>query len=310
MREMVLHHASVRAPDRGTSVRWLQDVSTGMAELVHNKVAQSSLRMPRPLQEVDCLPGYSLFDAYQDIRRDGERDTYAFLMRLSVKVPLLSEVGVDVKDRFLACEAKHLPSEDGEPLVFCAITDGIAVGFPSEPAWDGDRLSVGFNELLPDGSLEACSETIDNLTRSVHARPICARHRVSVLQDQSPAVLWERRADVFPRLTFGPDVEFPQACFWSVVRRLAELDESVVEWRTVGGAAPRWKCKVTPESDKLMNNKRLREARRFRSRRGTHELFEWHARVGSGMRIHLRFDADTKEVEIGYVGPHLPRLPR
>lgn len=306
MREMVLHHASVRAPDRGTAVRWLQDVSTGMAALVHNKVAQSSLRMSPPLQEVDCLPGYSLFDAYQDVRRDGARDTYAFLMRLSVKVPLLSEVGVDVEDRFLACEAKHLPPEDGEPLVFCAITDGIAVGFPSEPAWDDDRLSVSFNELLPDGRLEACSETIDNLTRSVHARPIYARHRVSVLQDQSPAVLWERRDDVFPHLTFGPDVKPPPEFLGVIVKRFTELDESAAEWRTVGGAVPRWKCKVTPESDQLMNNKRLREARRFRSRRGTHELFEWHARVGSGMRIHLRFEADTKAVEIGYVGPHLP----
>ena len=180
-----------------------------MAELVRNKVAQSSLRMPRPLQEVDCLPGYSLFDAYQDVRRDGERETYLFLMGLSAKVPLLSEVRVDVKDRFLACEAKQLPPEDGEPLVFCALTDGIAVGFPSEPAWDGDWLSVDFNELLPDESLEACSETIDNLTRSVHARPICARHHVSVLQVQSPAVLWDRRDDVFPHLTFGPDVKPP-----------------------------------------------------------------------------------------------------
>lgn len=310
MREMVLHHASVRAPDRGTAVRWLQDVSTGMAELVRNKVAQSSLRMPRPHQEVDCLPGYSLFDAYQDVRRDGARETYLFLMGLIAKVPLLSEVGVDVKDRFLACEAQQIPPEDGESLVFCAITDGIAVGFPSEAAWDGDRLSVSFNELLPDGRLEACSETIDNLTRSVHARPICARHRVSVLQDQSPTVLWERRADVFPHLTFGPDVKPPPEFLGVIVKRFAELDESVVEWRTVGGAAPRWKCKVTPESDKLMNDKKLREARRFRSRRGTRELFEWHARVGSGMRIHLRFEADTKEVEIGYVGPHLPRVPR
>lgn len=252
-----MHHASVRAPDRGTAVRWLQDVSTGMAALVHNKnkVAQSSLRMSRLLNKVDCLPEYSLFDAYQDVRRGGARDTYAFLMRLSVKVPLLSEVGVDVKDRFLACEAQHLPPQDGEPLVFCALTDGIAVGFPSDPAWDADRLSVSFNEPLPDESFEACSETIDNLTRSVHACPICARHRVSVLQDQSPAVLWERRDEVFPHLTFGPDVKPPPEFLGVIVKRFAELDESAAEWHTVGGAAPRWKCKVTPESDQLMNNK-------------------------------------------------------
>lgn len=35
-------------------------------------------------------------------------------------------------------------------------------------------------------------------------------------------------------------------------------------------------------------------------------IFEWHARFGSGGRIHLRFDASIREVEIGYVGRHLP----
>ena len=38
---------------------------------------------------------------------------------------------------------------------------------------------------------------------------------------------------------------------------------------------------------------------------GTRETFEWHARFGDG-RIHLRFDPQSREVEIGYIGPHLP----
>ena len=37
-----------------------------------------------------------------------------------------------------AAYAKELPPEDGEPLVLCAITDWIAVGFPSDPVWDSD----------------------------------------------------------------------------------------------------------------------------------------------------------------------------
>ena len=76
-----------------------------------------------------------------------------------------------------------------------------------------------------------------------------------------------------------------------------------------GGATPRWKCNVTPESDSVMNNATLRESRRFGSHYGTRELFEWHARFGSGGRIHLRFNPHAREVEIGYIGQHLP-LPR
>ena len=55
-----------------------------------------------------------------------------------------------------------------------------------------------------------------------------------------------------------------------------------------------------------MKNRFFREARMFQSHRGTREIFEWHARFGDGGRIHLRFDPPSKEVEIGYIGPHLP----
>ncbi len=203
------------------------------------------------------------------------------------------------------CNPGVEPPEDGEPLVLCAITDWIAVGFPSDPVWDSDRLAVSFSELLLDESIEETSETIDNLARSVHARLICERHRAAFLL-QSPSALWEQREKAFPNLVFGPDVEMPSEFFGPIVRRLTDLDKSAAEWRDVGGASPRWPCKVTPESERVRNNEKLLDARRFRSRRGTRELFEWHARLGSGVRIHLRFDADSREIEIGYIGPHLP----
>lgn len=306
MREMVLHHASVRSPDRHTVVHWLKDVAVGMAQLVNKKVAQPHLRIHRHLYEINCLPGYSLWDAYQGLLKDRARDEYTFLMRLSTKCPLLSEVASAAKDRFLACEVTKLPPEDGEPLVLCAITNWIAVGFPSEQVWDNDRLTVSFNELLPDESISETSETIDNLTRSIHAHLICERHHAAFFQFLSPSALWERKEETFPNLVFGPDVELPSEFSWSIVGRLAGLDKSGTEWRNVGGPIPPWTCKVTPESESVRNNENLLNARRFMSRRGTRELFEWHARVGSGVRIHLRFEANSKEIEIGYIGPHLP----
>lgn len=309
MREMVLHHASLRSPGRHaihTIIGWLKDVSTGMASLVSKQIAKSSLRMRRPMQEIHCLPDYSLFDACQDLRKEGARDEYGFLIRLSAKCPLLNDVEFDIEDRFRACEAKELPSEDGEPLVLCAITDWIAVGFPSDPVWDGDCITVSFNELLPDESIEEASEKIDNLSRSVHARSIYARHREDFLRFQNPSTLWEHKHEVFPNLVFGPDVERPSEFFCSIVKKLTALDESAAAWRKVGGTVPPWTCKVTPESEKVKNDRSLLDARRFRSQRGTTELFEWHARVGSGFRIHLRFDAHSREIEIGYIGPHLP----
>ena len=241
MRELVLNHASVLAPgtDRESITHWLVDLAGGMGVLVRDRIVQRSLRMAHAFHDTPCLPDYSLFDASDELRVRGFRDEYVFLMRLAVKVPLLSEVGEDVTGRFLACEDRTLPAVDGEPLVFCAITDGIAVGFPTAPEWDCDRVTVHFDELLSDGTTEATSENIDQLTRAEHASPIFARHRHRLRAGSDPITLWENRAAVFPSLTFGPGVEDNLRSyahlFSVIISKLDDLDASTREWRVQGG---------------------------------------------------------------------------
>ena len=312
MREMVLNHASVSAPHlgRGAIQEWLKDMAGGMGQVVRQKVVQSSLRMAREPHEMQCMPGYSLFDAFNTLRIRGYRDEYVFLLRLAAKTPLLSEVGAEIEDRFHACEERTLPAGDGEPLVLCAIADWIAVGFPSDPIWDRDRITIRFSELLPDGTIGQASEEIDQLTRSLHAGPICARHRDRIHAGSGPAAFWENREAIFPSLLFGPGVEdnikASSRLFRTIMGKLSDLDRSAEEWQARGGPAPRWRTKVSPESAEDMSNSAFRATRRFRSRSGTMETFEWHARYGSGGRIHLRFDPESREVEVGYIGPHLP----
>ena len=311
MREMVLNQASLDSPNQHTAVDWLQDLAIGMAHLVSENISERSLRSSQSLYEIFCLPEWSLWDAILELQAGGSRDEYLFLVRLSAKVPLLSDVSQDVKDRFRACEAKTLPPEDGEPLVLCAITDGISVGFPSDPIWDQNQVTVSFDELLPDGSIQEASESINNLTRSAHALPICEQHRANLRQFANSVALWESREEAFPNLVFGPDVEhnlttLDSGALQIVIKRLASLDESANEWCVQEGTIPPWKCNVSPESEQVRNNPKLINARYFRSDQGTQELFEWHARFGSSGRIHLRFDPSAYEIEIGYIGSHLP----
>ena len=309
---MVLNHASISAPagNRGLVVDWLKDMAAGMAQITRDGVAQMSLRMCWSLYDTLCFPSHSLFDAYQDLRRTGAREEYQFLIRLVTKIPLLAQVELGIKDRFRSCEERTLPSSQGAPLMLCAIADGIAVGFPSDPIWDRDRLTVDFNELLPDESLKEVSEQIDNLTRAVHARPICDRHRIRFRTVSSAEELWLNRAVAFPHLIFGPDVrknlERSVNLLPTIIGKLTDLDKSAEEWRSASRPAPRWRTKVTPESSRVRGDPALLKTRRFPSQSGTQELFEWHARYGDGGRIHLRFDAKSREVEIGYIGPHLP----
>ena len=310
MREMVLNHASVDAPEhsREDIVGWLVDLSIGIQQLIASSVTHAQLQTSKELFETPCLPNYSLYDAIQRVQVAGYREEYLSLARLVTKSPLLRDAASDVRDRFLGAEGVSVAGEDGEPLVLCAIKDGIAVGLPSAPSWDCDCLTVEFHELLPDESLSPASESIDNLTRSSHAGPIVARHRKKLARGSDPASLWKDRHLCFPDLAFGPGVEADlqryATYFSTVVGRLIDINDAAAEWKERGGPTPRWRTKVTDEIQSLAPTHR--NARRFRSHRGTTELFTWHARFGDSGRIHLRFDADTREVEIGYIGPHLP----
>lgn len=315
MREMVLNHVSVVADDRHTAVDWLRDVVSGMSELVAARVVTSILRMSRPEHETKCVGDWTLFEAYQELGRLGERDAYLFIIGLSSKVPLIDDLEADIRDRFLRCGEKGLPSSDGEPLVLCAITDWVVVGFPSDSAWDSDQITVTFEELLSHGDLCEASERIDNVTRQEHASPICNRHRERILRGlvgfRDAVALWESRREAFPDLLFGPDVEdqimdLNTGHLGTIVNRLASLDSSARAWQETGGPLPRWESLVTNESATVRNDQRLSERRRFRSHDGTSQLFMWHARYGNGGRIHLRFDAESRTIEIGYIGSHLP----
>ena len=312
MREMILNHASLFAPGSNchSIMTWLKDVAVGMSHLVSKRVVDASLRTAKNLSDTLCLADYTYFDACMDLQRSNHREEYLFLMRMASKYPLLDDVGEEVRDRFLGCQELKLADRDGEPLVLCAIDDGIAVGFPSAPTWDSGRLTVDFEELLPDETFGQASEEIDQLTRSGHAHGICDRHRDRIRVPNDPKTLWENRGELFPGLIFGPGVQDNlRTCanqLSTIAGKLLDLDRSAQEWSEAGGSAPSWRTKVTPESEGVRNNRKLLAERKFQSHAGSRELFEWHARFGNGGRIHLRFDPRSREVEIGYIGNHLP----
>ena len=316
MRELVLNHASIATSDLESATTWLKQLAIGMASLNRLGIGKSELRMSRYPYEIQCTDVTSLHDLMFFLRNSGARDEYQYLSRLSSKSPLLESVSEDVEDKFTRCEvrgldARALSPEDGAPLLYCAIADGIAIGFPSDPVWEQDQIDVYFEELSLDGNeLGEVDETIDNLTRAEHAETISERHRANMRDLSNLAELWERRSEIFPHLKFGLDVEsqlgqINPSAVSAVTKKLSMLDGDSAKWRTTDTTMPQWSCRVRPESNSVRNNPSLIEARRFRSRNGNREIFEWHADFGYN-RIHLRFDAQTKEVEIGYIGEHLP----
>lgn len=315
MREIVLNHASIKAPSEDTAVEWLKDLVLGLSSLVGAGLAVATLRARHAPSEIYCLPGKSLFSVSIDLLQSGARDEFRFFSALNSKIPLMNDADPQAEARFLTCQHRTLGGDCGEPLLYCAITGAISVGFPSAPEWKGDSLVVSFEELLPDGDLEEWDEDIDNVAQNQHALSVINRHRSELRKHLSEAgsgdAIWINKEEAFPHLLFGRDVEAQLSAInpgelGTLVNRLAGLDEAAAAWSTDKGEAPNWRSKVTDENHSVKTNPRLREARRFQSRAGTRELFYWHARFGSHRRIHLRFDRTTFGVEVGYIGNHLP----
>lgn len=207
MREMVLNHASAASPSRQAALDWLKDMAVGMSVLVRERVTDSALRMSVNLYEIPCADGWSLHDALYELPQNGAKEEYLFLARLSQKYPLIAEIGDDVEDRFLRCEARELPPEDGAPLLMCVIGNGVSVGFPSDPVWDRNEVTVRFDELLPDETIDEASDTIDNLARATHAQPIIERHKRDAILSADVETLWNKREEISANLAFHPNVK-------------------------------------------------------------------------------------------------------
>ena len=143
MREMVLNHASLLEFTQAEITPQLKDTAVGMAVLVARNVTVPMLRTCKPVQEVYCNINCSLYDGYLSLNNSESAEHYAFLMRLTTKTPVLIDVSDDIEDRLIACESIKLQQEDGLPLLLCALTDWVAVGFPKEP-WDHDQVEIRF----------------------------------------------------------------------------------------------------------------------------------------------------------------------
>ena len=294
---MVLNHVSLASPDEHTCLDWLRDLAVGMSILTGQGIAQSGLRVCRPVHEILCLQGYSLYDAIISLRATA-RDEHLFLLTLVNKAQtLLIGLNATVKERFLMCETTSLSADDGEPLLLCAIQDWIAISYPSAHDWELDTLKVTFRELIRDDEWRDAQQTIENLSCTSHAARISNRYRARIISGLTPEQQWERRETVFPHLLFGLDVddEVKRSSQLTVIlSRLQRLNNSAAFWKNNGGPTPPWSSDVTPESGSTMSDPKVAALRMFRS----HDGYTKTVRLARQIRQH----ADSSHIRQSF--PH------
>lgn len=205
MRQFVLNHTSIVGSEPDLSTEWLKDMALGMRELIATGVC--SLHQGLRMNNKGCAAYFAMLYDESDPRRKIEaREEVEFLAGLASIVPLLKDDDDELKDRFNRCQEKSLPLEDGNPLLYCVLTDGISIGFPSDQTWDRDEVTVSFDELLPEETMVESNESVDNLTRSIHAEAIYERYIASQRQASTPQAFWNAKEESFRNLTFLPDV--------------------------------------------------------------------------------------------------------
>lgn len=194
---------------------------------------------------------------------------------------------------------------------------GIGVSLPLEPRWDTDRITLEREELLDDE--DSGSERIDVELRHVAVRAHVETHLSWIREEREAALrgdlsairtgaeLWERCAELFPRLLLLPRAEtqlreLKQYWVHPVRKRLAEMDRAVLLWDAEAEPeGPQWGSLVTPE-----RQTRKRDYCDFADFDGETRTFDTHIRFTPDEgRVHFRFVKDTQKVHIAHIGRKL-----
>ena len=252
---------------------------------------------------------YTLFQWSCDEQID--HDLRDFFLKISTKISFEQDVSDAVKKQFYLSEF-HFQQLEAGGLGLAWLLKTTAVSLPSEEYWLRTHIPVHRKWLENTGTEREKDVRVLNLSEMTHVPVVfdeLTGKAQGVLRDE-PVKLAERKADCFPHLTFGLDVD-SQIAKLSVeilrvaIAKLIVLDGAVRNWRremTEEPALPR----VNPESEATMQ--RYGNEREFRSVSGEKRSFRLHAMVGNGHRIHFRIDKQNKSLEIGYIGEHLPTV--
>ncbi|MCY4614080.1 MAG: hypothetical protein OXB94_10740 [Nitrospira sp.] len=259
------------------------------------------------IYQTPLAEGYTVSQWSYDERVD--HDLRNFFLKISTKISFEQDVSEAVKEQFSLSEF-HFQQQEAGGLGLAWLLKTTAASLPSEEYWLRTHIPVHRKWLESTGTEREKDVRVLNLSEMTHVPVVfdeLTGKAQGVLRDE-PVKLAERKADCFPHLTFGLDVNTQIAALSVEILRMAiakliVLDTAVRNWRREGTDEPVLP-KVNPESEATMQQ--YGREREFQCASGEKKVFNLHAMIGSGHRIHLRIDKQIKSLEIGYIGEHLP----
>jgi hypothetical protein len=310
MREAILNDVCCRVQfqtvDEG-AIR-VSEVVKGLAALIDGAVVERAIRLPAFATDITLGNEFTLYDVILQILKTPHLKDRGVLFASLIQLAPIDDGLSDESIEFLLLNTV-VGFESSLSLLLCAFGNHVSLSLDQNGAWERDQLEVSVRHTNARGKTSETISTIDNLSKAAHADPIIVRHRAFLARATDKSTFWARKNECFPCLMFGLDVEAQIArldtkIFDSVAERLIQLNGAAAIWAKSRRPSPEYSSKVTGESQTTMQKfGRLRD---YRDATGKTTRYELHARVADGHRIYFRPLANSKKIEIGYVGPHLP----
>ena len=303
----------VPAPVREVGRAWMNGLLDAIGMFMNGRPATLVSVDEAVLWSSQLAIGYTVTDWLADADRDQKR----LLMRIATKTGFPEEAGQALRDRFLLSEFLLTDDEspdaaaDARALGMAFLLRGIAVSLPSEARWRETTIVLRHVWLDERGAELRDEVSVANLSGLEQHERVVSKWLAEAQHDLSgkPTMLAHRKSECFPHLRFGAEVDaqlnrLPAGLLSAVIGKLIVLDQASRAWRADRASTSPALPRCNPESEPTMQQ--YGDLRVFRDRAGVKRTYKLHAMVGSAYRIHLRILHESRALEIGYVGKHLP----
>lgn len=322
-RPLIFNHHALPYPTREQAKADLPDF-TRTAFLCCRRYAFQLILLDGTLDpswhNIELAPGYYWRDWLAKDSRSDQENRRAFLS-LATRSPLMLD------GAGLECEVR-LPGQQTNltALQAAIVHQTYLLSLPSRLPWSQADIEV-WTTTLTEGGLVHDQQQLPNIcgheSLAHHASGLTDLKRQGIT---SGLELWEHRKNVFPHLVFLSEPVGKQLRrgnyrpdIWRKVRHALEAlnrfadawqaDQQLV-YQSARLADYGMSCEVSGESVSTLQNAKTRSAREFRlstsEGEGKKVCFSEHAKLPQGMRLHFYPDAVSRQLYIGYLGPHLP----
>ncbi len=304
---MVLNELSLQtAANIHTARGWMEAFIQAIGAANCRRVSRV-IRTKSDIFDITLAEDYPLRRWLNDQGVDLEMRRY--IRVLTTKAPFWEDLP-DLYDNVLVHEFTF-DGRDAQGLGVAYLLGSLAISLPSEESWNSALLILNAKWISEDDQLEEKTVEVIHASRpshvAEHAQWISERLRGDV---QDGPDLWNRRAELFPSLTFCEVVSdqiqlLSPTMLRPVVHCLFKLEAYCRDWSEGGFDQTQLATKATPESQATLNQYGIE--RTFLCPGGERHTFNWHVRLTPhGWRIYFHPEPRTRTMIIGYVGPHLP----